>query len=77
MTNWWRTQTGAYVNPDSCVSMYPIEVTSGTWVIRVHQPIVSLGSGNPEADLAGTYTSEADAIAASQRLIAGIDPSNM
>lgn len=78
MVNWWRTQAGAYVNPEHCVSMYPIEVSSGTWVIRVHIPTVSLTSGaNPESDLAGTYTSETDAIAASQRLIAGIDPSNM
>ncbi len=75
MAKWWKTDAGAYVNSDFVCGMYPF-LKNGNWVIRVHHPAASLTSGAPaEADLAGTYTTEAETKDAMARLVQGFDTS--
>ena len=75
MANWWKTDSGSFINVEHAAGMYVFQ-KSGSWVIRVHLPVVSLTSGAPaEADLAGTYSTQAEAEDAMARLVNGFDPS--
>jgi hypothetical protein len=69
---WVKDDSAGYGNLDTIFSVYAVEVTTGTWVLRAFLPN---DRANYAFQLAGTWPSQADAINALRQLVDGADPS--
>lgn len=71
MQNWWKTTTSAVINPDLVRVLYT-EQSGSDWVIKA-----DLNASDTDVQLAGTYTSQAEALTAVDRLVRPFDVSTL
>jgi hypothetical protein len=74
IVTWWKTASNAYVNSKNVKSVY-VTGADTTWTITAWfgNPI----EGDDDLPLFGTWTSEAAALEAMQKLVQGFNPADL